>query len=402
MGFADQHGITLEWKGMIFLDNNATTRMDERVREAMEPFFCETYGNPAGPYRFARKAATAVEQAREHVAGAVGVSPEAVVFTSGGTEANNAIIRAALAARPDRRRILVSAVEHASVLEPCAGWARRGYDVVQLPVDRDGCLVEEAWIEALDERVALVCLMGANNESGVCFDITTQADQVHAVGALFHSDITQCMGKVPIKLGIDGADYTALSAHKFHGPKGVGAMILPRRKEPWESWQKGGGQEKGHRAGTLNVPGIVGLGEAARLIDESTGSTMARLRDGMEKRFLEAIPELSILGQGTRRLPNTSLLHIAGADAEAVLARLDEEHICCSSGSACMAGSAEPSHVVEAMGLTGRQRYEVIRISLSRFTTDVELGTLQHILPILVGQIREIGASLDPPYQGAS
>lgn len=379
---------------MIFLDNNATTRMDERVRDAMLPFFCETYGNPSGPYRFARRAGNAVEKAREYVAGAVGVSAEAVAFTSGGTEANNTIIHAALAARPERRRILVSAVEHASVLEPCAAWARRGYDVVRLPVDQDGCLIDRVWNETLDDRVALVCLMGANNESGVCFDISARAAQAHAVGALFHSDITQCIGKVPIKLGEDGADYAALSAHKIHGPKGVGAMILPRHREAWLSFQQGGDQEKGRRPGTLNVPGIVGLGEAVRLIDASNGPAMAELRDEMEKGFMETIPHLRVLGRASRRLPNTSLLHIAGVDAEAILARLDEAHICCSSGSACMAGSAEPSHVVEAMGLAGRARYEVIRMTLSRFTNDAELAMVRGILPTVVGQIRDVMRSL--------
>ena len=382
---------------MIFLDNNATTKMADSVVDMMLPFLHESYGNPSAPYGLARTAAMAVEKARGHVANAVGVSPDSIIFTSGATEANNAALHSAFSARSRRRSVVVSAVEHASVLQTCEALSRRGATIFKVPVDRTGQLDESALLDCLDDRVAVVSLMGANNETGIRFDLDKWVESVHAVGSLFHSDVTQCVGKMPLNLGTLGVDCATLSAHKFHGPKGVGAMILQGESNDWEPWQRGGDQEKGRRGGTLNVPGIVGMGEAARLASAEISTwiaNMSALRDRMEFALKNGIPGLVILGEASQRLPNTSSLHIPGLDVEALLARLDEHGICCSSGSACMVGSSEPSHVLEAMGFDRKERHEVIRISLSRFTNDKEIEAVVEVLSDQVRKTRAFGPAL--------
>ena len=373
----------------IYLDNNSTTQPSKEVCEAVSRCLQEDFGNPSSSYRLGRRAAGAMEQARERVAELVGADPGALVFTSGGTESNCTALAAALALRPGRRKILVSAVEHASVLEAAAAWSERGWAVVPVGVDGSGRILEEELERALDEETALVCLMAANNETGVLFDVSAWSDSIHAVGALLHVDATQAAGKVPVRVGEWGADFASFSAHKLHGPKGVGCIYLFDEKRVMPLLQ-GGGQERGWRSGTPNVPGIVGFGVAAVQAMEALGA-MARvqaLRDRMEAGLREKTEALHVLGANEARLPNTASIRFEGVEAETLLALLDMEGIYASTGSACAAGAAEPSHVLSAMALDRRACREVLRFSLSRGTQAEEVETVIDRVAALVAHLR--------------
>jgi cysteine desulfurase len=374
----------------IYLDNNATTRPAPEVVEAMLPFLREDYANPSSPSAAGRRAASAVWDARERTAALLDVDPTEVVFTSGATESNNAALWMALRARRGRRRVAISAVEHPCVRRVAERAAARGFGVDVLPVDRTGQLDLEACRARVNERTAVVSVMTANNETGVCLPVAAVAAIAHQAGALMHTDAVQTAGRLPLRLRELGIDLAAVSGHKMHGPKGVGALVL-RGGEDWEPFLAGGDQERGRRAGTENVAGIVGLGAAAELARDSVdewATEMQRLRDRLEHGILSSVPETEAGGAGAPRLPNTAAIRFDGIAADMLIARLDMEGIAVSSGSACAAGSMEPSPVWQAMGRSAAEALRVIRFSLSRYTTEDEIDIVRGRLPELVAVLR--------------
>lgn len=373
----------------IYFDNNATTAVDPRVLDAMAPYWAGAFANPSSPYTPARVASLAVARAREQVAALIGAAPTELVFTSGGTESNHLALHGALALRPGRRRLVVSAVEHASVRETARHWADHGGAVTEVPVDRAGRLDLAQVRAAVRDDAAALSFLAANNETGVCFPLSELAEIAHAAGALFHTDAVQAAGRVSLDVRAVGADLATVCAHKMHGPKGVGALYV-RDGLPLPPQLRGGGQEQGRRAGTENVPGVVGFGCAADLAREGLpdmGTRVRALRDRAVAAILEGIPRVDVVGEGADRLPNTVLLLVDRVETEALLARLDLENLCCSSGSACAAGATEPSHVLEAMGLLSAST-GVLRISLSRFTTAAEVESLVDGLRRSVKELR--------------
>ncbi|NVO16719.1 MAG: cysteine desulfurase NifS [Rhodoplanes sp.] len=376
----------------VYLDNNATTRVDPRVVEAMLPMFSELFGNPSSGHAFGVAAKLAVARARENIQALVGAAhPDEIVFTSGGTESDNLAILAALAARPGRSEIVVSAVEHPAVKTLCTALAAaRGLTVHTIPVDNAGRLDREAYAAALSERVALVSVMWANNETGMVFPIADLAAQAKAVGALFHSDAVQAVGRLPLAVAATAIDLLSLSGHKLHAPKGVGALFV-RRGLKLAAQTVGGSQERGRRAGTENVPGIVALGAACEIASAGLVSDTARiaaLRDRLEAGLLARIAEVRVLGDRDNRVANTAGLAFAGVESEAVIRLLDRRGIAVSSGSACASGAVEPSHVVRAMGVPQTHARGVVRFSLSRETTAVEIDHVVDIVPAVIGELR--------------
>lgn len=372
-----------------YLDANATTPVDPRVAEATLAALTGLHGNPSSSHAAGRDARRAVEAARSEVAALIGADrPDEIVFTSGGSESNVTAIRAALAARPDRREVVTSAVEHPSVhatLDRLA--ATDGIVIHRLPVDGCGRLDLDAYRAALGPGTALVTLMTANNETGTLFPIADLVPAAHAAGALFHTDAVQAAGRVALSVAASGVDMASFSAHKLHGPKGVGALHV-RNGTPFAGLIFGGRQEKGRRAGTENVPGIVGFGVAARLaLTNSHAERIVRLRDRLEGDVLTALPGTRILGDRASRLANTACLAFPGSDAEMMLHRLDRAGIAASSGSACAAGSTAPSHVLVAMGL-GHLAGSAIRFSLSRFNSDADIDRLLAVLPAIAREAR--------------
>ena len=368
----------------VYLDNNATTALCAEARAAMEPFLSTCYGNPSSSYAFARPASRAVARAREQVAAVVHAEPAQVVFTSGGTESNNLALHAALSARPERRHLIVTAVEHKSVLIPARGWAQRGVRLTVIPVSSEGELDEDALDRALDDDTALVSMMAANNETGVCHPVAEWIDRIHGVGGWLHTDAIQAAGKQDVP----AADFISLCAHKMHGPKGAGALVVPAGLAAFPLLA-GGEQESGWRGGTENVAALAGFGAAAEFICGDTRSPMSScraLREAMEEAVLAQIPDCQVVGRTQPRLPNTSLFQFAGVSTEALLARLDLAGFCCSSGSACAAGAHEASHVLQAQGLSDRGA--TIRISTSRFTTRAESENLVAAMVYGVHQLR--------------
>ena len=359
----------------IYLDNNATTRPDPRVVEAMLPFLGDQYANPSSVHLFGQQVRHAVETAREQVAGALGAKPRQIVFTGGGSEANTLAIRGTLASRPNKRHFITTAVEHDSVLRLAGQLEKEGYRVTYLGVDPLGRLDLAELEAALADDTALVSVMHANNETGVIFPIERIGQLTAARGVPLHVDATQTVGKLPVDTGKLPVQLLTLAAHKFHGPKGVGAVYVGKgvRLRPQVL---GGHQERDLRAGTENVPGIVGTGAAIQLAVthlEEENTRVRALRDRLEAGLLERIAIAHVNGDRTQRLPNTINIGFEALEAEAVLMLLSKEGICVSSGSACSSGSLEPSHVLQAMGIDPRIAHGAVRFSLSRFTTDEEI-----------------------------
>ena len=360
---------------MIYLDHNATTPIAPEVFNAMLPHFTEEWGNPSSSYRFGSKLKSVIETAREQVAQLLGASPREILFTSCATESNNAAIRAALKAHPQTRHVITSAVEHSSVLTYCRTLESEGVRVTYLPVDRDGLLKLSDLETALATDTAVVSLMWANNETGVLFPVEEISQLCKARGVLFHCDAVQAVGKVAIDVSKISADYLSLTGHKFHAPKGVGALFI-RRKSPFSAFVQGGHQERGLRGGTENVPLIVGLGKAAELARKHLPDydiTVRKLRDVLEDKILHTVPNTELNGHKTNRLANTSNITFRGVESEALLMLLDQEGICASSGSACLADSDEPSHVVKAMKPDSTASREMIRVSLGFRNTNQEV-----------------------------
>ena len=351
---------------VIYLDHNANTSIAPEAREAMLPYLTEEWGNPSSSYRFGSKLKGVLETARAQVAELLGASPREILFTSCATESNNAAIHAALKANPTKRHIVSSAVEHSSVLSYCRALEGEGFRVTYLPVDRDGLLKLADLENALTEDTAVVSLMWANNETGVLFPVREIAEVCRARGVLFHCDAVQAAGKVEIDVRQVPADYLSITGHKFHAPKGVGALYV-RRKAPFSPLIHGGHQERGLRGGTECVPLIVGLGTAAELARAQLPDcekTVRPLRDALEEGILGSIPNIEVNGHKTQRLANTTNLSFHGIESEALLILLDQEGICASSGSACLADSDEPSHVVKAMKPESAASRQMIRFSL--------------------------------------
>lgn len=357
---------------MIYADHNATSPLDPDVWTAMQPYFTERFHNPASPYTPARAAALAVATAREQVAALVGADPDEVIFTSGGTEANVAAIHHARLRNPDRTHWICSAVEHASVLEPLAALERDGHRVTRIPADREGQLDLSALRAALSDDTAMVSVMTANNETGVLHPVAEIAALARARGIPMHADAVQSVGRVPVSFRAMGLDYLTCCAHKMHGPKGAGALIL-RGGAPAYPLLRGGGQEAGRRAGTENVPALVGFGRASdlalRRMDEAAAH-QSRLRALVEERVCAALPDCVVIGRESERLPNTTLFLLPGLDTDVVLAALDMAGVCCSSGSACASGSSEPSHVLRAMGWGEARPAAAVRVSWGRLSAE--------------------------------
>ncbi len=377
---------------MIYLDNNATTRMAPEVKEAMLPWLDEFYGNPSGGYRFGKDAKKAINRAREQVAGLIGAHPEEIVFTSGGTESNNTAIRSAIALRPERRALLTSTVEHSAVDEVVRFFESTGYEARFNPVDSEGNLDLGVWRQSLaDDAVSIASLIWANNETGVLSPVIEAAQAAAERDVYFHSDAIQAVGKIPISVGDLPIYALSMSAHKFHGPKGIGALYLNRNAR-FSPQLQGGGQENERRSGTENVAGIVGMGVAAEAaashLDET--ANLAELRDGFEKGVMSAIEGVEINGDQKSRLPNTTSLYFPGVDGEGLLILLDEAGICCSPGSACSTGAVQPSRIIKAMGFSSSRARSSVRFSFSRLSTQAESDEAIRAIETAVSKLRVV------------
>ena len=377
---------------VIYFDNNATTRIAPEVFEAMMPYLTEYYGNPSSIHHFGGQVMEKVEEAKGKLAALLGADPANVIFTSCGTESDNAAIFSALLNCPKRKKIVVSKVEHPAVLSLAKELERRGNKVSQIPVDSNGVLDMNAARELIDDETAVVSVMWANNETGNIQDVELLAEIAHKNGALFHTDAVQAVGKIPINLKNSAIDMLSLSGHKLHGPKGIGALYV-KRGVRFRPYIIGGHQENGRRAGTENVASIIGLGKAAELAlnnIEKENTFVASLRDKLEKTILENIPGVRVNGDVAHRLPNTTNISFEYIEGESILMLLDMYGICASSGSACTTGSLEPSHVLRAMGIPYTCAHGAIRFSFSRYNTMEEVDFVLEKLPPVIARLREI------------
>ena len=377
----------------LYLDHNATTPVDPRVADAMNDAVRGCFGNASSVHAFGQTAKAALDDARGAVADLLGARPNDVIFTGSGTEADNLAIRGvAEAALPaDRRHLVASAIEHEAVLNTLKALAKRGWTTTLLPVGSTG-VVDPAELEAaVTDRTALVSIMHANNEIGTLQPIARLAEIAHRHGGLFHTDAVQTAGKLPIDVTALGVDLLSISGHKFNGPKGVGALWI-RRGMRLVAPTTGGRQERNRRAGTENVPAIVGFGVAAELARGKLAAEAARLgalRDRLEAGMLERVADATVNGSGAR-VPNTTNISFRGVEAEALLIALDLEGIAVSTGSACSSGTLEPSHVLRAMGLTPRRAQSSIRFSLGLGNTEAEVDRVLDVLPPLVAKLRAL------------
>ena len=375
-----------------YLDNNATTPAAPAVVDAMLPYFTEHYGNASSAHSFGVGVGEAIKTARRRVQGLIGAEfDHEVVFTSGGTEADNTAILSALETHRDREEIVTTAVEHPAILALCKHLAdSRGVRVHLVPVDALGRLDMEAYRTALGPRTAIASVMWANNETGTIFPIQELAKLAHSVGALFHTDAVQAAGKISIDVRTAGIDMLSLSGHKFHGPKGVGALFV-RKGTRLSPMIRGGRQERARRAGTENAPGIVGIGVAAELakagLPEQEKGVRA-LRDRLEHALLKEIGT-RLLGDPEHRVPNTTNVAFDCLESEALLTHLNRAGIAASSGSACASGSIEPSHVLRAMRVPHTAVHGAVRFSLSRYTSDADVDRVLDVLPGIVRRLRE-------------
>ncbi len=378
---------------IIYVDNNATTRLAPEVVEAMTPFLTTWYGNPSSPHPFGNEAAKAIVHAREAIATLLGAEPEEIIFTSCGSESDSTAIRSALETQRGRRRVLTTAVEHAAVLNLCKYLQHNGLHVDYLPVDSQGRINLEQAKALINDDTAIVSCMWANNEIGNIYPVEALGQLAHAHGALFHVDAVQAVGKIPINLKDSSIDFLSLSGHKLHAPKGIG-VLYRRRFTPFQPYLIGGHQESGQRAGTENVASIAGLGRAAELamahMDEEQSRVRA-MRDRLEAGLVASCPDPLVNGDRQSRLPNTLNICFRYIEGESILLRLYETaHICASSGSACTSGSLEPSHVLRALGLDYRSLHGSVRFSLSRYNTDAEIDTILQVTPGIIRSLREL------------
>ena len=384
----------------IYVDNNATTRVAPEVFEEMTPYFTELYGNPSSMHFFGGQVQQKVEEARERVAGLLGARPQEIIFTSCGTESDNAAIMSALQCNPEKRHVLTTRVEHPAVKNLVAQLKREGYRVTELPVDRHGLLSMEEVSRTMTDDTAIVSVMWANNETGVLFPVEEIATLAKSRGVIFHTDAVQAVGKIPINMAESQIDMLSLSGHKLHAPKGIGVLYV-RRGTRFAPFVVGGHQEEGRRGGTENVPYIIGLGKACELAAtnlEEKNLRVKSLRDKLENGLLEMIGNSIINGDREQRLPNTSSISFEYVEGESILLKLSDKGICASSGSACTSGSLEPSHVLRAMGVPFTAAHGSIRFSLSSYNTEEEIDYILEVTPPIIEQLREIS----PFWKGAS
>ena len=380
---------------VIYMDNNATTRVAPEVFETMKPYFTENYGNPSSMHSFGFKVGNAVIKARQQIADLLGAMPEELIFTSCGTESDSSALLSALQSNPEKRHIITTKVEHPAIknlAENLQSLTGNKYRVTQLGVDREGMLDIVEYEKAFSEDTAIVSVMWANNETGVIFPIKEMAEIAKSHGVLFHTDAVQAVGKVPIDLSTLDVDFLSLSGHKLHAPKGVGVLYV-KKGTLFSPFLIGGHQEGGRRGGTENTASIIGLGKACELAanhitEENTKVKV--LRDKLEKGLMEKIPNSMLNGHPTIRLPNTSNISFEYVEGEAILLHLDVSKICASSGSACTSGSLEPSHVLRAMGVPFTAAHGSIRFSLSVYNTDEEVDIVLEKLPPIIANLREM------------
>lgn len=377
----------------IYLDHAATTPVSSRVLEAMLPFFCECWGNASAVYATGREARKAVENARKQTAQAIGAQPQEILFTSGGTESDNLAIRgAANALRHKGRHIITTAIEHHAVLNTCKTLEKEGFEVTYLQPDPTGRIAPESLVPALREDTILVSVMTANNEIGTLQPIRELAETAKAHGALFHTDAVQAVGAVPVDVEETGVDLLSLSAHKFYGPKGAGALYV-RRGTRLDPVLTGGKQERGLRGGTENVPAVVGLGaaigEAAANLGKNAEMTAA-LRDELERRILSRMKGVRVNGLTGGRLPNNSSLTFENVDGEALLLRLDLAGVAASAGSACTSGSLESSHVLHAIGLSEAEARGTLRLTVGTDNTREEIARAADLVISLAEELRSM------------
>ena len=371
---------------LVYADNNATTRVDDEVLEEMLPYFKEFYGNPSSIHTFGRQVSSKMDLARERVASILGADTSEIVFTSCGTESNNYAIHSSLEAHPDKKHVVTTKVEHPAVLNVCKYFGKNGYEVTELGVNNDGMLDLDELRDSIRDNTAIVSIMHANNETGVIFPIEEIAKIVKEKGVIFHCDAVQAIGKIPVNLKNSNIDLLSMSGHKLHAPKGVGVLFI-RKGVRIDPLIIGGHQEDNRRSGTENVPYIIGLGKACEIAEgfvKEEQKEVRRLRDKLEKGIKDQLTHVAISGENSERLPNTSNVSFEYVEGEATLLLLDMAGIATSSGSACTTGSAEPSHVLQAMGIPPVTSRGTIRFSLSRYSTEDEVDyILEKLVPIV-------------------
>ncbi|PID57375.1 cysteine desulfurase NifS [candidate division KSB3 bacterium] len=378
---------------MVYVDNNATTKVDERVVEEMLPFLNEHYGNPSSMHVFGGAVKKNLSTAREQIATLLGADPTEIIFTSCGTESDNMALHSALMSAPEKRHLITTKVEHPAILNYCKQLSKRGYGVTLLPVDRYGMIDLNELYDSLQEDTAIVSIMYANNETGTIFPIEKIGRMVQENGSVFHTDAVQVAGKIPLDMqALDSIDMLSISGHKFHAPKGIGVLYV-RRGTKFRPLLIGGHQERGRRPGTENSASIIAMGKAAVLAQEALNDELTRvraMRDRLERELLAAISDSAVNGHPTERTPNTLNISFKYVEGEAILLMLSEKGIAASSGSACTSGSLEPSHVLRAMGVPFTFSHGSVRLSLSRFNTDEDIDYILQELPPIIERLRQI------------
>jgi len=378
---------------VIYLDNNATTKVAPEVVDAMLPYLSEHYGNPSSMHSFGGDVAEKIKKARENIASLIGATPDEIVFTSCGTESDGTAIRAAVESNPDRKHIVTSRVEHPAVKNLYETLSKQGYRVTFVPVDSEGRLDLDYLYKSLSDETAIVSLMWANNETGVIFPIEEISREIKDRGIVFHTDAVQAVGKIPMNIDETGVDLLSLSGHKLHAPKGIGVLYI-RKGTKFSPFMIGGHQEKGRRGGTENVASIIALGKAAELamkhLDEGGYEHIGKLRDKLETTLLTQISHSMVNGDREHRLLNTTSIAFEYVEGEAILLMMNEYGICASSGSACTSGSLEPSHVLRAMGVPFTAAHGSIRFSLSRYTTEKEINVVIEKTPPIIERLRSM------------
>ena len=377
----------------IYLDNNATTKVDHAVVDVMIPYFLEQYGNPSSIHKFADGVARGLKHARQQVQALIGCEHDSeIIFTSCGTESNSTAILSAVKAQPNKKEIITTMVEHPAILSVCDALEKDGYTIHRMPVDKAGRLNLNAYKNLLSDQVALVSVMWANNETGTIFPVAQMAEMANAAGVMFHTDAVQAVGKLPMMLQDTKIDMLSLSGHKLHAPKGIGVLYL-RRGTRYRPLLRGGHQERGRRAGTENTASIVGLGKACELaleFIEYENTQVKAMRDRLERGITEQIPHCFVTGDMNNRLPNTTDIAFEYIEGESILMLLNKAGIAASSGSACTSGSLEPSHVMRAMDIPYTAAHGTIRFSFSRYNSMKEVDEVLKVMPGIVATLRKL------------
>ena len=382
----------------IYLDNNATTRVATEVLDTMMPYFHDLYGNPSSAHTFGGQVAGTIREAREKTAALLGAEPEEIVFTSCGSESDNTAILSALSTEKGKSHIVTSRVEHPAIKSLCHDLVKKGVQITEIPVDKEGRLDMEQYKQSLSPDTAIVSLMWANNETGVIFPVEEAAQLARERGILFHTDAVQAVGKIPVDLKNSAIDMLSVSGHKIHAPKGIGVLYI-RKGTKFSPFLIGGHQEKGRRGGTENTASIIALGKACELAEqhlEDENSRIRQLRNKLEQGILASVPNSRVNGGSAERLPNTANISFEFVEGEAILLLLNEHGICASSGSACTSGSLQPSHVLRAMGVPFTMSHGSIRFSLSIYNTEEEIDSVIETVPPIIEKLR----SFSPFWKG--